>query len=212
MRRYIRIGVLVCLGGVLAWRTHSCVAQIDAKQRAAQAQTERFLERTAEEPSTLPFNPQKRRALLAGVYRLRPDRRFLLAFEAIARLTGAPEEPVSPVFREGAWVLQAGKQELGRVPELPGFGDLFARLVAFARQRLPEARGATPATAGPALVWVDEARAELPRALARWRSGRSRDALAPAARASAALSFYTLDLLEVSDRLPAEALGLAALL
>ena len=159
---------------------------------------------------------------LADAYRLRPDRRFLLAFAELDRLhgvvsAGRPEA----AFRNGHWELTSGGTTIATLPEFPGFeslaGALLRRAEDLAKSR-PIAWGKGPEKA--ALDSWDEAvdsfRTDrildaIRAADEAWgRTGPARELLLAAERGSARLALVTRDDLEVGDALAAHALAMLA--
>ena len=68
-------------------------------------------------------------------YRLRPDRRFVLAIGDIRRLASVPDSAVTTKFRGGRWRVACGEQELGTMTELPDFPDMLELLTECARKQ-----------------------------------------------------------------------------
>jgi hypothetical protein len=210
----IRWLLLVILLGVFAFQARSCVTKIEEKKLAAQRQNALHDARTAAEPSPFPMDPIARRRAIADQLRLRPDGRFLGAVAEIVKLTHGETAAVGATFDGKTWVVANGREELGRLPEIPDYTDLMKVLVDLGRRRLEAApvSGTLDARSEAALAWEPEARKSLPDALSRWARGdRSRARLHAAARAAAALVFYQTDTLQIDDQLASQALALAAL-
>src|ERR1035438_6445836 len=91
--------------------------------------------------------PAQMREALHETYRLRPDKRFLLAAGEVERLfSGKEAVPATATFKEDHWEIQAAGDSLGTVPELPDFTDYFARLKDYAV--LLNRRSPAPLSAG----------------------------------------------------------------
>jgi hypothetical protein len=67
-----------------------------------------------------------------ATYRLRPDRRILLAVCDILELTAGRHEPVEIDFRAGRWIVRCDKREVGQLPDLPTFADGMSLLTKWA--------------------------------------------------------------------------------
>lgn len=174
-------------------------------------------------PDVLTVPPETMRTALAEAYRLRPDRRFLLAVSEIHHLlTGQPRGTATAEFGGTQWQVRYRDMDVGALPAFPTFLDLMGllpdwirRVVAESPQRLASAgsaaisrefegridRLATPELLG-ALRQVDGI----------WNSGMRDPALfPPATRALVLLTLQTLDRVEMGDAVPAKALALLAL-
>ena len=90
-------------------------------------------EQTSEILNVAPSDMPK---VLSKAYRLRPDKRFLLAIQEVYSffLPGVKEK-VTAKFLEGQWVIISGKMEVGRVPEFPEFSD-FLNLISISSNKL----------------------------------------------------------------------------
>ena len=162
--------------------------------------------------SGLTFQALRDRAI--APYRLRPDRRWILAITEIRRLAGVRDSALSIQFAAGRWTLRCGSQEVGSLAEQPDLPEMLDVLTEWARAQA-WARG-----------WSDNGgpeRAELRRALDRldapaalreadraWTAG-SRDAalFRDAAHACALLALETPEWDGRSDLIAAR--GLATL-
>lgn len=127
--------------------------------------------------SSLKFEALRDRALTP--YRLRPDRRLLLAIAEVRRLAGVRDSAVTAQFAAGHWTVRCGSREVGVLSELPDFPEMLdvvtelARAQAWARgwadnggpERLEVARALDRLDAPSALREADRA----------WTAG-SRDA------------------------------------
>ena len=83
-----------------------------------------------------------------ATYRLRPDRRFLLAVSDLVALNTGRHEPVEIDFSQGRWMVRCEKQEVGTLPDMPTFGDAMAMLTKWAAALRP----ATVQSAPPSLL------------------------------------------------------------
>lgn len=165
---------------------------------------------------TLPLDPFQRRAALDAAYRLQPDRRFLLAAEAVQRFFVAGASGHAIAVREGeGWRIRLGSADVGALTDLPDFQQALSMLDGFAKRvagEHPVPGGTTAPDASPApFDWEPDAIAALRGAQAQWLSGQQSPELARrACRALASLAFQDLDTLGVGDRLPAQALAMLA--
>ncbi len=104
-------------------------------------------------PDVLSVPPENMRQALADAYRLRPDKRFLLAVaEVYSLLTGQPRDTAVVEFKEGMWQVRYADAEVGALPPFPDFPDFMAVLSDWARrvhdaypQRLSPTGPASPA-------------------------------------------------------------------
>ena len=80
-------------------------------------------------------------AAVDSVYRLLPDRRVLLAVRDVYELHTGQTASVEVDFREGGWEIHCAKRLVGRLPELPQFGEDLALLSSWSRSL-----GPSPAT------------------------------------------------------------------
>ncbi len=174
-------------------------------------------------PEVLSVPPESMRAALTGTYRLRPDRRFLLAVATIHHLlTGWPRETATVEFRDDKWQVRYANAEVGALPALPDFPDLMAVLSDWARRvHAIASPPLAPADSGPRSTEFDAQinRLAVPELIAalrqmdrHWAAGRRDPALfLPATRALVLLSAQSLDRLAMGDAVPAQALALLAL-
>jgi tetratricopeptide (TPR) repeat protein len=163
------------------------------------------------------------RAALTETYRLRPDRRFLMAVATIHHLlTGWPRETAAVEFREEKWHVRYANAEVGALPVLPDFPDLMAVLSDWARRvHTIASPPLAPTDSGPPSTEFDAQinRLAVPELIAalrqmngHWTAGRRDPALfAPATRGLVLLTAQSLDRLEMGDAVPAQALALLAL-
>ncbi len=90
------------------------------------------------EPEILRVPPQEMRALVRGDALLRPDRRFVLAFEDVAALEGArPEGGAKVSSRDRRWTIDAGGGIRAELSDIPGFFETLEALRGAARARIP---------------------------------------------------------------------------
>ncbi len=160
---------------------------------------------------------------LADAYRLKPDRRFLIAIEKTHLLIAGTVGKADSQFEKDHWTLLHNGKAIGQVPEFPDFPDLLKVLKGWARQ-LSDSHPSF-LNDGTALDKEFKLRFELalgdfqPNQLAHhlqtlnayFEDGTRRvELLVFAARALSVLAFNLLDTLEVSDEVPAQALALLA--
>ncbi len=163
--------------------------------------------------SALKLEVLRDRALMP--YRLRPDRRVILALVEIRRLAGTRDSAVTAQFAAGRWILRCGGRELGRVSELPDFPELLDLLTEQARTQA-WARGWSD-NGGPERPDVTRAldRLDAPAAMREvdraWASG-GRDAalFRDAAHGAALLALETPDWARQSDAIAARSLAALA--
>ena len=209
VRRALALLAGIGLCGCPAMR--SCGNEPDSARRGASVTNE------ASQPAAekLPLNPFERRAALDAAHRLKPDRRILLAVEAVQRffVAGAPG-PATAVQEGGRWRIRLGPADVGTLRDLQDFQQALSLVEAFARQLAGEhpatARAAAAeASPGPPFDWEPEAIVSHRDAQARWLKGEHSPELARrACRALASLAFQEVDTLGVGDRLPAQALSM----
>ena len=162
--------------------------------------------------SNLKFEVMRDRALTP--YRLRPDRRLLLAVTEIRRLAGARDSAITVQYAASHWSVRCGSQEIGRLSELPDFPEMLDLITEVARAQA-WTRGWSD-NAGPDRPGLQRAldRVDAPAALREadqaWGAG-SRDAalFRDAAHAYALLTLETPNWAGMAD--PIAARGLAAL-
>jgi tetratricopeptide (TPR) repeat protein len=90
------------------------------------------------EPEILRVPPREMRALVREDALLRPDRRFVLAFEDVAALEGArPEGGAKVSSRDRRWTIDAGSGIGAELSDIPGFFETLEALRGAARARVP---------------------------------------------------------------------------
>jgi len=148
--------------------------------------------------------------------RLTPDGRFLAALSRLDGFAGDTRSaPPTVRFDAGRWQLRIGQYDVGVLPELPGFADQYAMLLARATRlwtqhgkELP--RLAEP-DAGAPMIAADPPLPTLQRIEASWSKGeRSREDARSAAQAYAVLSLGMPDELGLADAFFAQALAATA--
>jgi len=162
------------------------------------------------------------RGVIADAFRLKPDRRFLLAAAELEHLVrGKPARPAAARFVDGGWRVTVGGKAVGMLPAIPGFRDVDTVLTRWARQLLER----TPLEPGPApnRAALDSIAAALAQFVApstaaalqridrSWHSARSPELVALASRGLVALAIQAQDALEIGDELPAQALAATVL-
>jgi tetratricopeptide (TPR) repeat protein len=157
--------------------------------------------------------------LLNDIYRLQPDRRFLLAVAEVHRLfDGKREKTVRVAFSEGQWAIQSDGESVGSVPDLATYPDMTRALSEWAARL--NARSAWKAAAP--LPDADRVRIEgmlgeflAPKPIEAlgeidrlWSMGLRDPALVGfAGRAFVRLSLQSLDRVQMADRLPGRAMA-----
>lgn len=67
-------------------------------------------------------------------YRLKPDRRYLLALSNVSRIvTRKPLEKVEAIFENGSWHIKSDKKEVATIKDFPSFLEIAASLSKYAR-------------------------------------------------------------------------------
>ncbi len=150
-------------------------------------------------------------------YRLRPDRRFLLAITEIDRFSkNNPVQEPEVTFKNGRWIVRYKQREIGTLPEIPGFLDLMPILISFAKQSGTEK--AIPNSSLKEMQAIQSALNEFDGMTALkevdqiWEKNGANLSLVPwAARALTIMELLTLDDLSVSDSIAARALAMTAI-
>jgi hypothetical protein len=141
-------------------------------------------------------------AAVNAQYRLRPDGRVLIALADIHELLAGERERPAIDFAGGRWTVTMSGKEIGTLPELPEFRDLFALLVRHAAWFPAEAAsGETPAAPFDVPGAFTAAKA----------SGKPAGAAATLAHAAVAINMQTIDRFGFADPLRARALALLAI-
>lgn len=160
---------------------------------------------------------------LADSYRLRPDRRFLLAVADIHHFfSGQKKGSASVVFRNGHWDISYGNEKVGAVPELPDFRDFISVLSDWSRKldkEYPLRFSSVTADTATSGINNELSHFMAPEAMAAarqvddlWNKGRRDPGLLYAGtRALVDLTVQDMDDLEIGDALPAHALASLAL-
>jgi hypothetical protein len=173
------------------------------------------LESLAKEPL------DKARRGLDDLYRLQPDRRFLIAVGETQRLlTGASAVHLRVEFQDAQWEIHSGAQSVGSVPETPDPSDLFRLLSAWDRALWP--RTGLPSTTDPKELASIRAECDefevshVIKALERidrlWKpAAPDRELVALAGHAFVQLSVQSEDRLEMADGLRGRALAFLTL-
>jgi tetratricopeptide (TPR) repeat protein len=82
---------------------------------------------------------------VVATYRLRPDRRFLMAVADVYELNARHRETVQIDFSHDRWRIRCGNRDVGDLPELPTFSDGLELLTKWAAT-FPSAAGRLPAS------------------------------------------------------------------
>ena len=162
------------------------------------------------------------REVVTAAFRLKPDRRFLLAAAELEGLVrGGPTKLAAAEFADGSWQLTVDGKPVGTLPLLPAFRDVDTVLTRWARELLER----TPLESGrppdqPALdsiataldgFFAPSAAAALQRIDIAWNRARSPELVPLAARGLVALALQAQDALEIGDTLPAKAFAATVL-
>jgi len=103
-----------------------------------------------EPPSILEAPAAQMPEALRAFYRLKPDVRFLGAIAEVHRLvSGEPADTVKVSWRDGRWAIAYRGEQVGDLPDLPGFDDATALLDTWAMRlvvRYPLATTGAPTT------------------------------------------------------------------
>src|SRR5947207_12472918 len=81
--------------------------------------------------------PAEAAAAVDSLYRLAPDRRFLLAVGDLYALQEGRSASVEIDFRNDAWQIRCDGRDVGHLPLLPTFDDGFALLAAWSKTLTP---------------------------------------------------------------------------
>lgn len=216
--------LLAAVVALMACRRAGATRTVE-KQTAPPARLTIVTERLSlDELAKLPVDEARRRR--EDVFRLRPDRRFLIALgelETLVVRTSPARLRVS--WKGNAWRLGSSGVEIGEVPELVGYSDFRRVLSSRARALVSRSSGtASPAGGAPApeLTAIreglakfdpDGAIAALKSIDQRWQASPRPDPelAALAAQAYVLLSLQGLDTFEMADLLRGRALALLAL-
>lgn len=67
-------------------------------------------------------------------YRIKPDRRFLLALSDLSAIvTGKPLDKLESFFENGKWHIKSNKKEVAEINDFPTFADMCNALIKYAR-------------------------------------------------------------------------------
>ena len=154
-----------------------------------------------------------RRSALRDAYRLRPDRRFMLALGEVRRLAARTPAPPGGAaeagFSAGTWTIRIADTDVGTLPELPDFPDYLALLVGYAKSSGPArgaASGKSPRDTGSRFL--------MPGILGDLRSAEASPggvSFPDAARSFARIAFQMEDRLELAPLVPSRAMALLAI-
>jgi tetratricopeptide (TPR) repeat protein len=157
---------------------------------------------------------------MAKTYRLAPDNRLLDAVAYLdARINGSPAAKVEARFADGQWHITYRGQDVGTLPEVPGFEDGDRMLSAWATRLLgahplsklsEEPSKDTPDSVG--LLFFDSAVEVLRRSEGLFANAAQQGtAIRLAAGAISSLVFQLVDTMQTADDLYARAWGLVVL-
>ncbi len=174
-------------------------------------------------PSLMEVPPQDMRKALVEGYRLKPDRRFLLAVGEIhSFLSGQKTQEAAVEFKDSGWEIRYANQVVGHVPELPDFPD-FDDLLAGWTKRMNEqdplrlsgnVSDQLPREISSPLegFFAPEVTAGLREIDLQWRQGHHDAAfLSVATRGFVSLVLQGYDTAEIADRVAGRALALLTL-
>jgi hypothetical protein len=167
--------------------------------------------------------PEKMRDVLENSYRLKPDKRFLLAIAEIHHFfTGEEKTTAIAEFSNGGWRITYKGKEVGVLPELPNYPDLMNVLVSWSRvlnRRYP-LRLSSASDNIPEVKEIEEdlgqflsynALSALKQIDRLWDKGsRYPELLRLATRAMVLINMQKLDYMEIADILPAKAMAILA--
>jgi len=159
---------------------------------------------------------------LDALYRLKPDRRFLIAIAEVERLlAGASSVRIRLDFRSGQWEIYSGGQSVGRLPEIPSFSDACVLLSDWSqRQRLRRAvPGSRPSDEAIARIRAGVEQFLAPRLIDslglidhEWRAGHwDSESLSLAGHALVLLNLQEPDRLDMADLVSGRALATLSL-
>lgn len=231
-RLVILLGALVATAGLLAVRTIRTPASSAAETKGPPAPSRLDIEEIGwmrldggplPPVSMVGMNAAGLRAAYRNLYRLKPDRRVLYAFEEVDRVLARRRQPatLSLRFASSRWELRLGADEIGTLSEIPSFEEEMRLLREFARQRaaryartwnteeVPELSSLTPAINQGGITEIVSAMRELDR-LAERRPDNAR-ILAAAARGTVWLDLLSYDTLQLKDPIIGHALALLVL-
>ena len=171
------------------------------------------------EPEVLRIPPREMRAIVRNDALLKPDRRFVLAFEDVAALEGArPEAGATCTPRDRRWTIDAGGGIRAELSDIPGFFETLDALRTVAGTRVPTGgkRVPEPELRRLRALASDPFEGRPMRALreidARWEAGFDRrELLDLASLAFVTLEIATIDVLEMGDVTGGRALAVLAL-
>lgn len=170
-------------------------------------------------PEILRVPPREMRAVVRNDALLKPDRRFVLAFEDVATLEGArPEGGATCSPRDRRWTIDAGSGIRAELSDIPGFFETMDALRNVATARVPKGGRKLPEPKSRQLRALagDPFEGRPVRALREidrlWSAGFDRrELLDLASLAFATLEVGTVDVLEMGDAVGGRALALLAL-
>jgi hypothetical protein len=158
-------------------------------------------------------------AAVDAVYRLLPDRRVLLAVRDVYELHTGQTASVEVEFRDGGWELHCARRLVGRLTELPQFGEDLALLSSWSRSLGP--LRSTPPLAPEVIAESDRLQESFspPSLIAAMRSlsrasgsgPLGADVLRRAVRVAVDLNIQMTDTFGVGDAVAARALALLAM-
>jgi hypothetical protein len=168
--------------------------------------------------------PNEMRSALNDGYRLKPDRRFLLAVAEVHHFFSKErQEDVSVKFENGNWNLRYRGLNVATVPELPDFSNFMTALAEWIKQlqqKYPMKLSKEASLPIEAIeiekrlekFLISEAMEAMQLAQTLWSEGNRHPVfLRYATQALTTIAFQGLDRLEIADMVPAKALAFLAL-
>jgi hypothetical protein len=162
-------------------------------------------------------SPREAENIIAATYRVRPDRRFLLAVADIQELKSGRRVPVRLDFSGRRWQIQCGDRNVGELPEIPDFSDGLQLLTAWAAT-LPSPTGSQTISAATLQSMDSEVAAfgapSLFRAMQRIKvrnASPDLPALRTLSRAMTLLNLQVIDRMGLADPVRARALAVIAM-
>ncbi|HTS02148.1 MAG TPA: hypothetical protein VMN04_06465, partial [Thermoanaerobaculia bacterium] len=170
-------------------------------------------------PEILRVPPREMRALVRNDALLKPDRRFVLAFEDVAALEGArPEGGATCVPRDRRWTVDAGGGIRAELSDIPSFFETLEALRGAAGPRVPAGGRKIAAAESRRLralgsdPFGDRSANAIREVERLWDAGFDRrELLDLASLALVTLDLGTIDTLEMGDAIGGRALALLAL-
>lgn len=158
---------------------------------------------------------------LKSAYRLKPDRRFILAVKQCERLLrGKADENVQVLFENQRWTIKSGSRTVGSLSELPDFNEMLALLVNWSKKVAgdcnfhPDQNGSELSAGDQMLALpISDSMKKLTECDRSWKEkGPSIEVLRMAETHLVSLCCSNPDVLDVTDEVRANAVSLTAVL